>query len=308
MRRATLFILSDVRSGSTLLDQCLGGNPRIASLGEVHWLAAYVTQDRSQYDPEHPLVCACGLPVPDCPFWTEVSRELGRPLTSLRSRQGLKRESHEGFLTIATRHVPRRLIKTRPWIYRSPLVRALFDGSRLGKDCIDLYDAVSKVSGKPVCTDSSKSAFRFRDVYQLDPHRTYAIVLARDYRAVVYSKMKRGATLESAALGWRRAMEQCDALTRDLPARNVLRMTYEHFCEEPRTTLERICRFLDVEFAESMLGRSTGDSHHIGGSPTKFEPGRSTISLDRSYERQFEARDLQRLGAIVGKTAGAWGY
>src|SRR5262245_47931937 len=91
MRKATIFVLSDVRSGSTLLDQCLGGHPDIVSLGEVHWLAAYLAQDRGIYDPDHPLVCSCGLPVAECPFWESVQRALGKPLDSLVLRQNLKR-------------------------------------------------------------------------------------------------------------------------------------------------------------------------------------------------------------------------
>ena len=46
-----LYVLSDVRSGSTLLDQLLGAHPSIFSVGELHWLAAYVREDRSIYNP-----------------------------------------------------------------------------------------------------------------------------------------------------------------------------------------------------------------------------------------------------------------
>ena len=83
MRRATIFVLSDVRSGSTLLDQCLGAHSDVVSLGELHWLRAYVLQDRSIYDPAHPLVCSCGATVPECDFWRSVAAEVGRPLESL---------------------------------------------------------------------------------------------------------------------------------------------------------------------------------------------------------------------------------
>src|SRR5687767_4516892 len=86
MKRVALFVLSDVRSGSTLLDQCLGAHPKIVSLGELHWLPAYVLRDRGIYDPAHPLVCMCGVPVRECPFWTAVATSLGRPLESLELR------------------------------------------------------------------------------------------------------------------------------------------------------------------------------------------------------------------------------
>ncbi len=308
VRRATVFVLSDVRSGSTLLDQCLGSNPMVASLGEVHWLTAYLTQNRSLYDPDHPLVCACGMLLSECPFWISVEQHLGRPLESLRSRQGLKREKGESAFRILVRHLPRRLIKTKPWLYRSRIARSIFDGRRFGRDCLDLYDAASAASGRPVCVDSSKSPFRFRDVYELDPQRTFAIVLCRDYRAVVHSKMKRGQSLESAARGWRRAMQQIDALTCDLPPSRVLQTSYERFCAVPRLELERICAFLGLEFAERMLERAGVESHHIGGSPTKFDPARSRIMLDNAFESQIDPSSLRRIQAVVGDAAKRWGY
>ena len=93
--------------------------------------------------------------------------------------------------------------------------------------------------------DSSKSPFRFRAVHDLDPNKTRALILARDYRAVVHSKMKRGQSLEAAAIGWRQRMVQIDALTGDLPAARVYRLTYESLCNDPRGEIGRICDFLE---------------------------------------------------------------
>jgi len=301
-RCATIFILSDVRSGSTLLDQCLGGHPAIASLGEVHWLVAYSLQDRALYDPRHPLVCSCGLPVSECHFWSAVEHALGRPLSSLELTQRIRRSSSEGAIALSIRHVPRRMIKTRPRVYRNWVVRAIFGGLRAGRESIALYDAVTAATGRPFCVDSSKSPYRFRDVYGLEPDRTLAVVLTRDYRAVVYSKVKRGQPLESAALEWRRKMEQIRALTSDLPARVVFPITYEEFCERPEKELSRLCRFLGIQYAASMLERGTGDLHHIGGSPSKFDGSRAQISLDRSYADKFSEAELERMRDIVGES------
>src|SRR4029450_4883694 len=91
VRRATIFVLSDNRSGSTLLDQCLGSHTQIVSLGEVHWLDAYLTQDRRIYNPSHELLCTCGVPLTECPFWNSVERALERPLITLKLSQRLNR-------------------------------------------------------------------------------------------------------------------------------------------------------------------------------------------------------------------------
>jgi hypothetical protein len=308
MRRATIFVLSDVRSGSTLLDQCLGAHPEIVSLGEVHWLAAYLTQDRNVYDPEHPLVCSCGLPVADCPFWEGVQRALGRPLDSLQLRHNLKRSMRGNRRIAALKNLPQRLIKVQPRLYRCSAVRSLFNGRRIARDCTALYNSVSVATGRPFSVDSSKSPYRFRDVYGLDKARTVAIALSRDYMAVVHSRIRHGQSMHMAALGWRRRMRQITVLTKGLPADRVMRLTYESFCEDPRAALERICDFLGIEFAESMLQRATENVHHIGGSPSKFDPGRIQISLDRSHVGQFSASELRTIQRLVGSEAAEWGY
>src|SRR5262245_62978859 len=90
MRRAAIFVLSDVRSGSTLLDQCLGAHAAIFSLGEVHWLSAYLSENRAIYNPAHALVCTCGKRVAECAFWSSTADALGRRLEDLTLHAGLE--------------------------------------------------------------------------------------------------------------------------------------------------------------------------------------------------------------------------
>ena len=290
MKPVAIFILSDVRSGSTLLDQCLGAHPEIVSLGEVHWLRAYVTEDRTVYDPAHSLVCSCGVRVADCPFWTAVAARLGRPLESLRLTSGVG-----------------RFLRNFPALYRFEVVRKHFGADELARDLAALYDSVAAVTGCRYCVDSSKSSFSFRALHAADPLRARAVILTRDYRGVIHSRMKRGKPMRAAALGWKRKMVEIDVLTRDLGA-EVCLLRYEAFCEDPRRELERVCRFLGVDFADSMLSRPTIDVHHIGGSPSKFDSSLTRIVLDRSYEDRFGEAELEFMRRTVGTTAGKWGY
>lgn len=308
MRRATIFVLSDVRSGTTLLDQCLGAHDQVVSLGEVHWLRAYVRQDRSLYAPVHALDCSCGLPVTQCPFWAAVEGSLGRPLDSLDLHSNFAQRRDAAGLLARLRFLPRRIVRSRAGLYRIAAVRSVLGGRRLAHDCNDLYDAVSASSGRPYCVDSSKSPFRFRAAYASEPGKSVAIVMARDYRAVVHSKMRRGEAMESAAAGWNRAMQQIEALTGDLPSTSLLKLKYEALCERPEAELRRICGFLGLEFSERMLERPMTAVHHIGGSPSKFDAGRTAIALDRSHEGAFDEAALDRMRPIVALSARSWGY
>ena len=95
-RRAAIFVLSDVRSGSTLLDQCLGAHEQVASLGEVHWLPAYASQDRSLYNPYTSLYAPAVSTIGQCVFWSAVRTRLGRPFESLELHSGFSQRARAG--------------------------------------------------------------------------------------------------------------------------------------------------------------------------------------------------------------------
>lgn len=311
MRRASILVLSDNRSGSTLLDQCLGAHTHIASLGEVHWLRAYVHQDRTVYNPAQPLVCSCGETVNDCPFWGAVAAELGRSLDSLRL-DGLAMKTDvnpaDGSIRSKLRGLPRRVISRLPDAFRYLPVQGAFSASAVARDTIELFDAVCRVTGKELCVDSSKSAYRYRALYEAEPDKTLAVILVRDYRAVVHSKIKHGNNLEAAARAWRSKMRQIEALTRDVPASRKFQLKYESLCENPEAELTRLCDFLGVDFSSSMLQRPSNNVHHIGGSPSKFDPNRTRISIDTSAKGAFQTAELDKLRRLVGPMAERWGY
>jgi hypothetical protein len=188
------------------------------------------------------------------------------------------------------------------------MIRELLGDAQMTADSIALIRAVHEATACRYCVDSSKSPLRFRAVYDADPANTRAIVLVRDYRAVVHSKMKRGASLEGAAKGWRRKMQQIEAMTSDLPPENACIVKYESLCEAPRGELERLCVFLGIQFAETMLQRPESATHTIGGSPSKFDPARVRIEADTAFESAFSEGDLHRMRGMVDDVAARWGY
>ena len=61
-----LYIASDVRSGSTLLDMLLGGHSQIEALGELQFLKSHVRREGTGYSWD--WKCTCGADFTDCPF------------------------------------------------------------------------------------------------------------------------------------------------------------------------------------------------------------------------------------------------
>ena len=307
--RKIVYIISDNRSGSTLLDQLLGAHEQMISLGEVHHLQAYALQDRSLYNPAHPLECSCGTVVEKCHFWSQVEEQLRQPLRSLVLKPRFF-ESPDDATSFAkrVRRLVRFTVADNPQLLRYALIGRLLDGRRVAKDSFALYDAIFEQTTARYVIDSSKSRFRFRLLYEYEPDRMCAVVLGRDYRGTVYSRMKRGRDMETSVRTWVRCMRQIDELTQDIPAEQRIRVRYEDLCADPVAELSRICGFLKVDFSDEMLSRPSGNVHHLGGSPSKFDPDRTKIKLDQSYRGAFTPEQLATMREIAGEAAADWGY
>jgi len=182
-------------------------------------------------------------------------------------------------------------------------IAKLLNGPRVAQDSFALYESVSLQTSATCLIDSSKSVTRFRMLYDDQPHKMYAIFLGRDYRGTVHSKMNRGRDLETSV----RCMRQLTDLTDDIPAHQRIRVRYEDLCEDPRAEMTRICQFLQLEFSGVMLSRPPENVHHIGGSPSKLDPGRREIKLDQSYLKAFSAEQLASMKEIAGEAAADWG-
>lgn len=304
-----VYIVSDNRSGSTLLDQLLGANESVISLGEVHHLRAYALQDRSLYNPVHPLECSCGAVVEMCEFWSQVEQHLGQTFDSLALRpRFFGRSDHLTRVARRFRYFVKRVIEDNPQLLRRAPIARILNGPRVADDSFALFDAIFAEVSVTHLIDSSKSPTRFRLLYDKQPHRMSAILLARDYRGTVHSKMKRGQDLETSTRSWARCMRQMNDLTEDIPPHQRLCVRYEDLCDDPRAELTRICEFLQLEFSEDMLSRPSDNVHHLGGSPSKFDPARKKIKLDQSYLEVFTAEQLATMKEIAGEVAADWGY
>jgi sulfotransferase family protein len=304
-----VYIMSDNRSGSTLLDQLLGAHESVISLGEVHHLPAYALLDRSLYNPVHPLECSCGTIVETCEFWSPVERQLGQPFETLLLKPRFF-EWSDGAVTLSqrARNRIRGTLSRNPGAVLNSAVAKLLKGPRVARDSFALFDAVFDQTAATHLVDSSKSPFRYRMLFDARPNQIYAIMLGRDYRGIAYSNTKRGGEVAASTRSWVLRMQQIKRVTADVPKEQLIRVRYEDLCSDPRAEITRICQYLNLDFSENLLSRPSGDLHHIGGSPSKFDPGRKKIELDQSYFDAFTKSELAMMKDIVGDIAAEWGY
>ena len=304
------FILAPHRSGSTLLDNLLASHPSVISVGEVDKLRAYALQDRRQYDPQQPLTCSCGEPVASCAFWKEVERFLGTPLADLSLQWPLVRYARDS-LSTPQRLLQRSglaLLKRRPALFRSTVVQRAFHGRIGTRDNWRLFDAIHSASGAPCIVDASKATYRYRLLRNGNEDSVRAIFLCRDYRAVTYSLMRRGLSMEEAVAKWRQGVRRIEEMVCDLPSDQLFRVTYEELCRDPTTTIRRVWQYLRLHDCEIPEARSITGMHHISGSPSKVDPNRQMIRRDDSHVGAFDPAQLEYLRNSAYPYATRWGY
>jgi hypothetical protein len=184
----------------------------------------------------------------------------------------------------------------------------VFGSGRVGADSFELFNAALDESGARYLIDSSKDPFRFRALYDFEPERMVGIMLGRDYRGTVHSKMKRGRDLRTSTKTWAVRMTQMRVLTDSVPPHRLIRVRYEDLCRDPRFELDRLCKFLKIPFSDVLLTRPSAGVHHLGGSPSKFDPARKEIILDESYLDVFSETDFAVMRDIAADVATEWGY
>ncbi|MBW2107272.1 MAG: sulfotransferase [Deltaproteobacteria bacterium] len=304
--RGIIFIASDARSGSTMLDLLLSSHTEIESVGELRHLQEYYTNNES---------CMCGRPITECHFWSSVEGEVSRDsqfvkhngLKSLQTkiRKGKHRMHQylpsfiEIFLIFASKKMATK------WGKYFPAVR---DAMVTAENCIHICEAVSRVSGCPYIVDSSKWAEQFKAVYLLRPDLIKVIYLVRDGRGVACSQLRRSTLdMKKATLFWVLNNVKIMLMKLTVPNEKVLFVRYEDLCRNRRFEIPRILRFIGVMGqADDLRVRKVG-GHNVGGSPHRFDRRQEEIILDEGWKERLSKADLavfQRFGASVNRWLG----
>lgn len=187
-----IYIVSNGRSGSTLLDLLLGAHPEAMTVGEIQILPWEFKLGGLQ-------PCSCGLQVPECPFWKDVVEEAmfnelqGTPIEFFRETYGggkvLRWQLLEQFL-FALRDDQELYRKISEYGYNNYLLlRAILSN-------------VSKHFDKRPCwlVDASKDFYRLIWLQRSGYFNIKVIHLMKDPRAFVYSMTKNCLINESVSI------------------------------------------------------------------------------------------------------------
>jgi Sulfotransferase family len=311
-----LYIGGFGRSGSTLVERILGQLPGFCSSGEV----VFIWQ-RGLIDGQ---LCGCGVPVPECEFWSRVGKTAFGGWDQIDAHEMLALQKRVD----RNRYIPSMVApKLRP--------AAQADLDRYTDVLSKLYRAIGEVAGARVVIDASKhasTAFLLRRVPGIDLR---VVHLVRDSRGVAYSWTKEVKKPEvtgddafmpqyspsSSGRQWVAYNLMFDALGLldargfgGTPRKASMLLRYEALMAEPRQGLERILAHVDEPVTAGsfdFLGDGwvdLGCDHTVAGNPMRFHQGRLDLRLDQAWTTKLPERDRKVVTAITWPLQLRYGY
>jgi len=317
--KTLLYIASDVRSGSTVLDNLLSNHPSTETVGELQYLSNHI--NKTGIGVSYGWICTCGQSLDECRVWSRVKeifeKETGRAFSDATTEvdKSCRSKSFHYLMLLATL-IPISSVRRR-------LINAAYDQRKLeaiGRDCFLLLDIFSRITGAEIVIDSSKRADQLQALIKTKPANVdlKVIHIVRDGRAVVYSKMKRaeqykkyGASfgMISAVRGWCYSNAKILNVQCYFQPKDVVTVRYEDLCGNREATMKKICKSLGISFEERMLCLSSKNKHNIAGTSHRFTWNAETpIKLDERWKSGITGLQMIIYYAIASYWHKRFGY
>lgn len=278
-----VYILSNGRSGSTILDMLLGAHPAVWTMGEVQLMPL---------DAAHNIQpCGCGRSVATCSFWSLFASKV---------------QNSESKFPVEYFRLPNRAGK----VLRGNLLQDLWR-SRISRRWLSAvaeygsenYKLISLVKQKAAerrsgdirwLIDASKDAYR---LFWLAESRLFdirVIHLVKDSRAFVYSMV-----CKNEAASWSRILRYsarwcvenliaARVCNNGFPSNHVKLVRYENLAENPKETMSEIFQWLDLDDAgDFMSGFRENENHGISGNASRLET--KPFTLDEKWKHNMPA-------------------
>ena len=289
-KKTLIYIASDVRAGSTLLDYLLSNNDEMISVGELLNLNDYLNRKGVGYSLD--WRCSCGVQFQNCDFWSQVMEEFERneqkKLKEIETKCSPFRRAWEELsislliFILPSKTLKRKLLKC--FYYKKEHVSII-------DNCNRILNYVCNVSYKKIVIDSSKLPDRVLSLNysNQEDYSVKVIHLVRDARAVSFSKFKRGQQLNmkvsflSAMVGW--VIINLKMLNNRIlfEKEDFVRIKYEDLCGNPTEMIRQICDQLSLPYNTNMTVLQKKEKHNIGGSQHRFEKS-NEIKIDRRWK------------------------
>lgn len=268
-----VYICSDVRSGSTLIDMILSQHPEITSIGEGHHLHDYFN-DINFSKIQDGLCCTCGKNIHQCEFWQKISSEYEKrynySLKSVNSKYfRFESKYRQSVMHLSNIILPKFLLR---------ILSSKFEYYRKAKEITQfrfrLYSIIQDLTDCKYVVDSSKWPEAVKFYRTWFNKKTLFIFIERDLRAVSSSKHNRlkELNIKRAFQSSLRTKMLISFYKFFLNHECCFSLDYEKFTTQPEIEMKNIGEFLGLDDFDFKLidKKNFNEKHNLGGSPHRF--------------------------------------
>ena len=253
--------MSDVRSGSTLLENILTNIPKSISVGEFRLLDSYIYHGkigkRSNWS------CSCGESFNKCNYWVNIFEKLKKNKINI--------------------------IKTSLNKPKNSDNKNLNFNISIIKNNDRIYDAIFNYSDANILIDSSKKIDYGKFLYNYSNFEVKIIYLKRKYRAVSLSKLKwikkygkKEQSLFKLLLKSKLYDMRLKKFLKKIDQNDFLEVKYEKFLSDPDYLTNLISKKFNFQNFIMPSFMDLRDKHTIGGTPNRFN--KRPIKYDKQWE------------------------
>ena len=252
-----LYLLGAGRSGTTLVATVLNAHPEICTVGEMHQFMEYLAKEG---------ICSCGEALNSCEFWKKILDDLKWDKDEVNHNYSYSQEKERH------RNIGKLLFSRSADEHYLNIHEAVFT-------------SIQRHASKRAFLDSSKYISRYLLLRKSSLLKTKGIFIVRDIRGVIHSFNKQVQTprkpWSSILYYW--AINIYGELVYRLD-KNVIKIKYEHFIENPGVELEQIyMHVFDKPQKEVILQEVFEMPHIIGGNRMKKQ-NKITIRKDLEWK------------------------
>ena len=293
-----IYIVSDRRSGSTLLENMLSKSAETTSVGELAMLKGHILKQGP--GERWNWTCSCGAAVQQCSFWAPVLQ------------QTYDRNAADFNTNIAWNFKSKKMLVVAllPFLFRNRLLGILRAprNSTVQETLYGVYKAIFTNTGKPFIVDSSKDPLQALCIYRGKRDFDVKIIwLKRDLRAVAVSKskwkelnVKKQKTLGKLLLDVFYFRRICKAVTGYFGKDDMIVMEYEALATQTQQQLDRVTGAFGLQSYTAPAYMLAENDHTIGGTPNRFE--KRPIKYEVGWKQAYTYKKiLFTVGAMLNK-------
>ncbi|MCO4762013.1 MAG: sulfotransferase [Myxococcales bacterium] len=295
-------------SGSTLLGYLLGSHGEFTATSQLAHLPRLAQANAK---------CTCGAALGACTFWHAVAEQhsglklIGKDSLTWWAAQALDPQS-PGSKTDKARAALGLWGPRYGADHRFSAARGTAFDRHL-RACaaahVAVAAAVAQVAGTRWVADASKDRWLSLTLGRLAAPNVKSVVLVRDGRAVMASRMRRlGESAGQAAKMWLTHNLWLMRQQQLVGSEGGLRVRYEDLCVDPNHIVGQIRGHLDLPPAPVNPTLNKTAAHLIGGNPMRFETSAQTITLDERWRTDLKAADLRAFGVRARALNRLFGY